>query len=222
MIRLVIVLLLATAWLDGHTQSSLLPCPEDASSNRTNCFGTLTFPSGEQYVGEFRDGKFNGEGTYTYSDGQKYVGSFRNNNFFGQGTLISPKGYTIVEGIWRDLTVSKAGTQWTLVTSTLDGSDTYFVLPQSIRKDGALRRAWLLVAYGSPQPRNNGLSRKALYQFDCLNERSLLKTSTTYGGVFGDGEVLDSLDEGRWTYVTPDSVFSFVSKYVCGYKLADK
>ena len=46
---------------------SLLPsCPADETALRTNCRGTRPYPDGGEYVGEFRDGKPNGQGTLTY------------------------------------------------------------------------------------------------------------------------------------------------------------
>ncbi len=56
---------------------------------------------GDIYVGEFRDGDFNGQGTFTFTNGNKYVGDFRNDNFNGQGTKTYADG-TIEEGIWKD------------------------------------------------------------------------------------------------------------------------
>ena len=57
---------------------------ETASWN--NCIGTVTWPSGQKYVGEFRDGKQNGQGTHTWPDGLKYVGEYRDGKQNGQGT----------------------------------------------------------------------------------------------------------------------------------------
>ena len=34
-----------------------------------NCFGTFASPSGNKYVGEFKDGKFHGQGTLIKPDG---------------------------------------------------------------------------------------------------------------------------------------------------------
>ena len=56
-----------------------------------NCEGAVTFgPSskwaGAKYIGEYRNGKPNGQGTYTYASGSKYVGEFRNGTSHGQGT----------------------------------------------------------------------------------------------------------------------------------------
>ena len=43
-------------------------------------------PDGENYVGEFKNGKFNGHGKLTWSDGKKYVGEWKNGKRNGQGT----------------------------------------------------------------------------------------------------------------------------------------
>ena len=40
-----------------------------------NCEGTHTHSNGTKYVGEFKDGKYNGQGTIIFSKGDKYVGS---------------------------------------------------------------------------------------------------------------------------------------------------
>jgi hypothetical protein len=45
-----------------------------------------------KYIGQFKDGKFDGLGTYTYSDGTKYIGEFKNDLPNGQGTYIYSDG----------------------------------------------------------------------------------------------------------------------------------
>ena len=44
---------------------------------KPNGQGTLTLSDGTKYVGEFKDGNQNGQGTYTWSDGRKYVGEWK-------------------------------------------------------------------------------------------------------------------------------------------------
>ena len=66
-----------------------------------NCEGTLTFPSGEKYVGEFKDDKRNGQGTLTFPSGEKYVGEFKDDKRNGQGTLTFPSGQKYV-GEFKD------------------------------------------------------------------------------------------------------------------------
>ena len=79
---------------DGFAQSRLKKCPTSQSQRYHNCFGTFTWDgefAGQKYVGEWRDGKFNGQGTFTWPDGkfadQKYVGEWRDGKFDGKGTF---------------------------------------------------------------------------------------------------------------------------------------
>ena len=44
---------------------------------KQNGQGTLTYPDGENYVGSWKDGKKNGQGTHTHFDGRKYVGEYK-------------------------------------------------------------------------------------------------------------------------------------------------
>ena len=101
--HLTAILCLTLAVLLGSAgESFALPaCPSDQNQNKHDCFGTSTFANGNKYVGEFRDGDFNGQGTFTFANGNKYVGEFRNDNFNGQGTKTYADG-KIEEGIWKD------------------------------------------------------------------------------------------------------------------------
>ena len=81
-----IATLLAAASIAHAQNSQLPPCPGSYSPTWSNCVGTETWSSGNNYVGEFRDGKLHGQGTYNYAKGDKYVGEFKDNTFHGQGT----------------------------------------------------------------------------------------------------------------------------------------
>ena len=64
--------------------------------------GTIFFNEGNtKYVGEWKDDKFNVQGTITFVDGSKYVGEYKDNKFNGQGTLTFPDGEKYV-GEWKD------------------------------------------------------------------------------------------------------------------------
>ena len=54
--------------------------------------GAYTYPNGEKYTGEFRDGKYNGQGTLTSPGGGSYAGGFLDGKFNGQGTYSYPNG----------------------------------------------------------------------------------------------------------------------------------
>ena len=55
----------------------------------------------EKYVGEYKDGKRNGQGTYTFPDGRKFVGEWKDGKINGQGTMTTLDG-TKYEGEWKD------------------------------------------------------------------------------------------------------------------------
>ena len=66
---------------------------------------TITYPDGDKYVGEFKDGGKNGQGTFTWSDGKKYVGEYKEDLMNGQGTISWSNREKFV-GEW------KGGKQW--------------------------------------------------------------------------------------------------------------
>tara|TARA_B100000686_G_C16547751_1_gene840831 strand:+ start:198 stop:671 length:474 start_codon:yes stop_codon:yes gene_type:complete len=63
--------------------------------------GILTVPYGEKYVGEFRDGKYDGQGTEIFPNGSKYEGEWKDGNFNGQGKYTFSNGGSFV-GLWKD------------------------------------------------------------------------------------------------------------------------
>src|ERR1019366_4352446 len=69
-------------------QGRFSSCPNDSPElSWDNCQGTKTFLNGSKYVGEFKDGKFNGQGTFASARENKYVGEWKDGKFNGQGTL---------------------------------------------------------------------------------------------------------------------------------------
>jgi hypothetical protein len=95
------VLLCLLGFGSVFAQSKLPACQGSDISSWSNCFGNTTFPDGQKYVGEFKDGKENGQGTTTFSNGQKYVGDYKDGEFNGQGTYTNPDGHKYV-GEWKD------------------------------------------------------------------------------------------------------------------------
>ena len=75
------------------SSSTKSPCPPGTEvSGPLNCVGEMSFPNGEKYVGEVKDGQPNGQGTYTWANGAKYVGQWTDGLRNGRGTYIWPNG----------------------------------------------------------------------------------------------------------------------------------
>ena len=57
---------------------------ETFEDRQPNGQGTITYPNGRKYVGEYKDGKYHGQGAFTYTDGSKYVGEYKDGEYHGQ------------------------------------------------------------------------------------------------------------------------------------------
>lgn len=66
-----------------------------------NGSGQYIFKDGAHYEGQFKDGYPHGKGTVTYLTGEKYIGELANGKFNGHGTLFRQDG-TNVSGYWKD------------------------------------------------------------------------------------------------------------------------
>ena len=96
MSRIVFALLLATAWLDAHAQSSLPPCPGDYKTTTwTNCFGTYTYYNGDKYVGAWRDGNRNGQGIEYNAFGTVRLSGLWANNTLSQAYAIDTNRFSL-------------------------------------------------------------------------------------------------------------------------------
>ncbi len=70
--------------------------------NCQNGQGTYAYsPEGHQYVGEFKDGKRNGQGVYTWPDANTYTGKFNYGKPDGKGVYLYPKGHKF-EGVFKN------------------------------------------------------------------------------------------------------------------------
>ena len=84
----------------AYGQSDLPTCQGSDTTKWRNCFGTYTNVHGTEYVGEYKDGKENGQGAFTFARGSKYVGAVKDGEFHGPGTYTSPFGSKYV-GEWK-------------------------------------------------------------------------------------------------------------------------
>ena len=99
---LILVLTAGTA----YGQSNLPACQGSDSSKWDNCYGSWITSSGKKHAGVFASGKvnghkFNGQGADTFPNGDKYVGDYKDGQFNGQGTLTLADGRVLL-GEWSE------------------------------------------------------------------------------------------------------------------------
>ena len=98
LIRFVLLCLMAGS---VFPQSALPPCKGmNFGSHWTNCIGSVTFSTGDNFVGEYKYGKSNGPGTFIYANGTKYVGEWRDDKRNGPGIEYKSDGTVIASGNW--------------------------------------------------------------------------------------------------------------------------
>ena len=76
-----------------NTSSDLPNCNNnDRIKYWSDCFGKYIFSDGNEYIGEFKNGKLEGKGTFKFLNGDVYSGQFRDNKYNGNGR------YSFVDG----------------------------------------------------------------------------------------------------------------------------
>ena len=76
------LILLFFCFLNADTKK--LKCKGENHMTWNDCIGSVA-KNGTAYVGEFKNGLYNGKGTFTYSDGATYRGEFLNGKESGMG-----------------------------------------------------------------------------------------------------------------------------------------
>jgi hypothetical protein len=89
----------------AHGESKLPACKGSDATKWNNCFGTSTWSNGDKYVGEWANGKTNGQGVHFLGEGQfkggKYTGEFKDDKYHGQGSYTHASGETYT-GSWKN------------------------------------------------------------------------------------------------------------------------
>ena len=59
-----------------------------------------TWPNGDEYVGQYKNGYMEGHGVYTWADGRMYVGEYLKSERSGKGRCVFEKWD--YEGMWKN------------------------------------------------------------------------------------------------------------------------
>ena len=69
---------------------------EKKVGQKVDGYGTFHWPSGSNYVGEWKNGKASGYGIYTWSKGEKYIGEHIDGKADGYGIILDQDGYKYI------------------------------------------------------------------------------------------------------------------------------
>mmetsp|Transcript_15871 Transcript_15871/g.36285 ORF Transcript_15871/g.36285 Transcript_15871/m.36285 type:complete len:204 (-) Transcript_15871:808-1419(-) len=68
------------------------PNPKRGDSHSSDGYAVKTFPSGNKYEGEWKDGKYHGKGKLIYADGRQYEGDWFQGVNHGKGSFLYANG----------------------------------------------------------------------------------------------------------------------------------
>ena len=89
-------------------QTNLPACQGTDVARWSNCFGSWDDSNGDKYVGEWKDGKFNGQGTFSDECCYRYEGEFKDGKLDGYGTYDNDSA--TCEGEWKGGKLDGQGT----------------------------------------------------------------------------------------------------------------
>lgn len=113
------------------------------------------------------------------------------------------------------LVAPPAWAEWVKVTVAKDGRADYYIDPDSIRKDGNLRKVWQIINL-KKREKAAVMSWRSLHEFDCKEERIRLLAASSHSEPMAGGKTLWSHDDpGKWDAKPPDSAVEIVLNFVC-------
>ena len=111
------------------------------------------------------------------------------------------------------LATTPAWAEWVKVDET--DEVVIYVDPATIRKDGNLRRIWEMQDLKA-RDLDGSLSRRALSEYDCKEERLRLLSLSTHSGQMAMGKIIITVSpSGKWDYAAPGTSGQTMLKFVC-------
>ena len=109
-----------------------------------------------------------------------------------------------------------AGSAWAeWVEYAKDESDTFYLDPATIRKDGNMRRVWLLRNF-SQRDKDGAMAARNRMEIDCKQERFRFLARSTHSEPMAGGTVLTQQNESNnWTSIPPNTVAELTFNLVC-------
>ena len=111
------------------------------------------------------------------------------------------------------LAATPAWAEWVKVSET-DGNF-FYIDPATIRRDGNLRKVWTINDL-KQRHKDGTMSRRALYEFECKEERHRLLSISAHSDPMASGKVLEIDSEpDKWSYIAPNTPGENILRRVC-------
>ena len=109
-----------------------------------------------------------------------------------------------------------AWAEWVFYSAT--DTTTFYYDPATIRKDGHIRRVWVLL--DDRKRRDNGvMSSRVRFEYDCKQERYRFLALSTHSEPMAGGEVLlMGGEDNNWIAIAPNTVDEIILKIACAKK----
>ena len=106
--------------------------------------------------------------------------------------------------------------KWIMLDSASKAGGIHYYDPQTIQKNDHLLKTWVLSNYDEKRI-GEYRSVKALYEFDCRQEKVRSQTMLLYSGEMASGNVVGAHHEEAtdWFSYPSHSMFNFISVIIC-------
>ena len=121
----------------------------------------------------------------------------------------------VLTALLTHLVATPARADWVSLFPIEEDEDNFNYYDSAIRKDGVLRRVWVLMDHKKPDSEGSR-STRLLFEFDCNEKRYRVLSGNTLAGPKGTGKAIHQIRPTAWDYMPPGvSTASFVMHIAC-------
>jgi len=108
-----------------------------------------------------------------------------------------------------------AWADWVYISESSNGGK-FYIDPETIRKDGNMRKVWELQNYSS-KDKYGVSSLKTRYEYDCKKERYQSLTISLHSETMARGTTIQvkTFPDGDWTDIAPNTIVDTILQIVC-------
>ena len=109
--------------------------------------------------------------------------------------------------------------EWSAIHLTIINDNiTFYNVDWATLKVSSKRRTIWMLFNNKGDSIGEIVSGKALYEFDCLEDKFRYLQATTFSESYGGGRVIEKLGAGDWQHIAPETAIKVVAEKVCARK----